>query len=137
MKRYSQRYNWEVKSFHLGDVLSITDGHLVSPEGIGGVYQILNYMTGDDLYTHQIPRVMDECRPHLLQQHPHLAHVQFPDGLHGEAGCRAWLDEQVVQFGETLPVEPIPRDEHRRVNALAELEALLPGRVIAVVPGEQ
>lgn len=45
------------KTFHLGDILTITTGRLVSPRHMEGVYDILNWMTGEDLLvTHQIPR---------------------------------------------------------------------------------
>lgn len=37
------------KPFNIADVLSITTGRLVSWQGIGGVYTILNHMTGDNL----------------------------------------------------------------------------------------
>ena len=58
------------KQFHLGDVLSVTSDFLLSPRKIDGVYDILNYMTGDDLYTHQLPRASKECKPWLLRKHP-------------------------------------------------------------------
>lgn len=63
----------ESKTFPLGTVLSITTGYLLAPNGIGGVYEILNFMTGDNLYTHQLPRVGRECAPYLLKQFPALA----------------------------------------------------------------
>lgn len=50
------------KSFHLGDVLSITHDRLVSPRHMEGVYDICNWLTQDNLFTHQLPRVHDECR---------------------------------------------------------------------------
>jgi len=55
----------EKKEFHIGDVLSITHGRLVSPRHMDGIYDILNFMTGD-----QIPRATEECREPLLRQHP-------------------------------------------------------------------
>lgn len=62
----------QTKDFHLGDVLSITTGVLVSFRSMEGIYDILNFMTGDDLFTHQLPRATDECKPHLLEQFPEL-----------------------------------------------------------------
>jgi hypothetical protein len=41
------------REFHLGDVLSITTGVLVSPRRMEGVSDILEFMTGSDLFTHQ------------------------------------------------------------------------------------
>jgi hypothetical protein len=48
--------------FILGDVLNITMGRIVSPRHMDGVYDILNFMIGDDLFTHQLLRVSDECK---------------------------------------------------------------------------
>lgn len=67
----------ETKLFHLGDVLSITDGRMMSPRHMDGIYDILSFMTGDSLFTHQLPRAMKECQPFLLKQHPQLAGIQF------------------------------------------------------------
>ena len=64
------------KNFHISDILTITDGRLVSFNGMDGVYDILNFMTGDDLFTHQLPRAMDICQPVLQKQ---LPHVNFND----------------------------------------------------------
>lgn len=102
------------RQFQLGDVLSITTGKLVSPRLIDGVYDILNYMTRDNLFTHQLPRAMRECAPWVLRQHPQLGEI---DASSVSKGCwQDWLSEQVDRFGETLDVEPIPRDDHERIH---------------------
>ena len=44
------------KQFYLGDVLSVAIDRLVSLRHMDGVYDILNFMTGDDLLTHELPR---------------------------------------------------------------------------------
>jgi hypothetical protein len=123
------------RCFHLGDVLSITTGKLVSPRLIDGVYDILNFMTGDNLFTHQIPRASRECEPHLLRQHPQLATVST-ESVDAQT-WRSWLDAQVQQFGEYLDVEPIPQDDHVRKEPLTELiEMVGPERVIVVDPND-
>lgn len=58
-----------VKDFHIGDILSITTGRLVSLNHIGGVYDILNFMTNDDLSIVQLLRAADECRPYLSEMY--------------------------------------------------------------------
>ena len=78
----------KTKKFHLGDVLSTTTERLVSPRHISGVYDILNFMTGDDLFTHQLPRASEECKPYLLEQFPQL---DTPE-----------MDFAVAELGETL-----------------------------------
>ena len=120
-----------MRTFDLGDVLSITTGKLVSPRHIEGVYDILNYMTRDNLFTHQLPRARQECAPWLLRQHPQLAEVDAesvtPDNF------REWLERQSEMFGAALVVEPIPQDDHERKNPLTELgEMVDPEKIIVV-----
>lgn len=66
------------KEFSLGDVLSITTGRLLSERRIDGVYDILNWMTGDNLFTHQLPRASESCAPWLIEQYPQLDPKQNP-----------------------------------------------------------
>lgn len=121
------------REFHLGDILSITTGTLVSPSvpPIDGVYDILNYMTGESLFTHQLPRVRKEAAPVLLEQHPQLAAVDA-SGV-GRDNWREWLAEQVARFGERLTVKPMTEDEHERIDPVSELaEKVHPSRIVVV-----
>lgn len=125
--------------FHLGDVLSITSGVLVAPRGMAGVYDILNYMTGDSLFTHQLPRAADECRPWLLRQHPDLAEVDATGVDRTNWG--PWLNAQLARFGEHVDVEPIPREDHLWIDPLQELREMTEGQVpiitIEIQPDKQ
>lgn len=123
------------RTFDLGDVLSITTGMLVSPRLITGVYDILNFMTGDNLYTHQLPRVSEECRPYLLKQHPQLADI---DASHvGRENWQQWMQQQVDKFGQTLEVEPLPPGEHYFIDPMSELaEKVHPDKIIVVGSGD-
>jgi hypothetical protein len=112
--------------FHLGDILSVTTGYLVSPRHMDGIYDVLNWMTGDNLFTHQLPRASDECQPHLLAQHPDLASVDVPDfdGVSRDdvkAAVEVWLSEQVALFGEYRDVAPLADEDHTTINPLVEL----------------
>lgn len=119
--------------FHLGDVLSITTGICLSPSKpvISGVYKILNFLTGDTLYTHQLGRATDECKPWILRRHPELAGIKVPK-LTPET-YKDWLDRQVAKYGEWFDLEPIPKDEHRVINPLTELEDMVgKDKIIAI-----
>lgn len=124
------------KTFHLGDLLTITTGCLVSPRHMDGVYDICNWMTRDSLYTHQLPRAAQECAPELLRQHPDLADVAVPDSFNGKDHVESWLAEQVTKFGETRDVAPLPAGSHLRVDPIDELHALMAakpdGKVVVV-----
>lgn len=119
------------RDFHIGDILSVTTGKLLSPRLIGGVYDILNFMTGQSLFTHQLPRVSREAAPVILRQHPNLAAAEV-----GDITADNWKDrlaELAAQFGETLPIEPMAPGEHAQKNALAELSEMVGDRPIVVV----
>lgn len=138
----------QTKEFHLGDVLSITTGRLVSPRHIDGVYDILNFMTGDNLFTRQLPRASDECKPYLVEQFPQFAATEMKPVLAelGDAlkskGRKAktekvvadWLAKQVVKYGEMFAVKPIPTNAHEVKNPIAEAAEMMggPEKVIVV-----
>ena len=140
------------RRFHLGDVLSITTGRLVSPRHMDGVYDILNFMTEDNLFTHQLPRACDECKPYLLKQFPQLntAFIQSAckildrevenrnsrDPENGEPmplNITAWLEELTKRYGEYLEVETIPKEAHEKKNPLAEMQEMAPNAKILAV----
>ncbi len=122
------------RQFHIGDVLSVTTGFLVAPRGMEAMYDLLSFMTGDSLFTHQLPRASRECTPELLRQHPKLAEVEAPAAFTGEAHVLAWLTGQVAVFGEYLDVAPLAEADHARIDPLTELASIVgPDRIITVV----
>lgn len=117
--------------FTLGEVLSITTGKLLCP--MGGVYKILNHMTGDNLFTHQLPRAMREMQPHLLAQFPQLAAINAEVVTTENWG--PWLHDQVLEYGNEFDVKPAPEHAHEFIEPLSELaEKVHPDRIIVVKP---
>jgi hypothetical protein len=125
------------RTFHLGDILTITTGLLVAPGHMSAVHELLDFMTGDTLFTHQLPRAADECKPALMAQHPDLAAVQVPDEFDGKEHVDRWLAEQVRRFGEYRAVTPLAPEEHTRINPLAEMRMHFPDKpIITVEPSD-
>lgn len=121
----------ETRNFHLGDILTVTTGCLVSPRKIEGVYDILNFMTQDDIYTHQIPRAMKECKPNLLKQHPQLSDVDASKVT--PKNWQQWLSEQVAKFGGYLPVQQLPETDHLVKNPVEELVEMVGPKKVFVI----
>ena len=131
----------QMKKFHLGDVLSITTGLLVSPRHIDGVYDILGFITEGNLFTRPLEQVRVECRPYLIEQFPQLAGdemdsavTELGDSLGSNisnAGARKvvadWLAKQVSTYGETFAVKSLPVDAYREKNQIAEVIAMRGG----------
>jgi len=124
----------ERKDFHLGDILSITTGSLVSPGHMDGIYDILNFMTRDNLFTHQLPRACDECRPYLLRQYPQLEGVDASQ-VNADNWVE-WLAKQVETYGEHLSVEQIPMDDHTEKDPLEALHEMAPAKPIIIIEPE-
>lgn len=116
----------KTREFHLGDILSITTERLVSPRHMDGVRDILDFMTGANLFTHQLSRACGEMKPRLLSQHPQLATVD------ASVVSKAWLAEQCARYGETLMVQA-EHQFHQVKDPIAEAEELVgPERILLV-----
>jgi hypothetical protein len=137
----------ECKQFHLGDILSITTGVLVSPRGMDGVYDILNFMTSESLFTHQLPRAGRICGPALLRQHPELLAVKgevFQDAVKPFANDKqaagdaidGLVKEKVAAFGEYLSVKALSLEEYVAIDPVEEAVALMGKERVIVVTTE-
>ena len=113
------------KKFHLSDILSIITGRLVSTRHVEGIYDILDFMTGDSLFTHQLPRVSDECKPYLFDAMPWLKEIDA-SGVN-ENNWKEWLAQQVKKYGEYHDVSTIPQDDHDVIDPHEELKEMLDG----------
>jgi hypothetical protein len=134
------------KPFPLATVLTVTTGRLCCP--ISDVYAILNHMTGDNLYTHQLPRAMDECRPWLLRAFPLLGTVDaadlalldamLPQADTPDEAVAAWV---YMMHERGLPdkyaVSPIPADDHERLDPVSELVAMMGKERVIVVKAKE
>jgi hypothetical protein len=142
-----------MRLFHISDVLSVTTGRLVSTRHIDGVYDILNFLTSDNIFIHQLPRAYREAEPWLRQQFPQL----FPDNpitarLMEEMDARlrdfpyetkdqrqAYITEWIAAaqlahaLPEMLPVYEMGEDMHTHIDPIEEACAMVgDGKVIVV-----
>lgn len=108
------------KEFHIGAVLTITDGKVVAPGMLDDIYGILNWMTGDNLFTHQLGRASDECQPALAEQFPQLAAEVVPEGLDTIEKVMAYLKGLYPKYGETVFVAPLDPADHTSIDPVAE-----------------
>lgn len=132
----------ETKQFPLRTVLSVVTGRLLTERkssddnGIGNIYEILDWMTDDSVYTHTIPRFIDECKPYLLQWFPTLQvaindlHI-LDEMLAGAKQGSGDPDDGIQTYigwlrgeRELLPfydVPKIPKDDHTAKEPAQEL----------------
>jgi allophanate hydrolase subunit 1 len=141
-----------MKTFHISDVLSITTGKLVSSRHIDGIYDILNFLTGDNLYTHQLPRAMRECKPWLRSQFPSImedspiitkllpvldAKITNADKQKDrvQAACEQWV--KMVQTEANLPeivvVYEMGAEMHTHIDPVEEAQAMVGDKRVIVL----
>lgn len=123
------------RTFPLGEVLSIITGKLLCD--IGGVYRVLNFLTGEELYTHQIPRAMRVCQPFVAWLHPDLAALDW-SGVN-TSNWQAWLGAQVARFGPTRELAPLSPHAYEPQDPIDEAIEMMGGdvsRVIVLRPEE-
>lgn len=117
--------------FPLGVVLSLATGKMLSRNGFGAIHEAIEYMAGGPVFTHQIPRVLDEIEPVLLARYPVLATVNA-DGIHG-ADLGGWLDRHEELLGAEMALPVMTPDQHQRIEPLSELvEKVHPSKIIVV-----
>lgn len=84
------------KRFTLGAVLSVTTGKLLCP--FDELHEFLDYLTGQNLFTHQLPRAADSGAPYIFSIYPE---VEFTDVPKIE-GTKEEREEQVKKFLDYL-----------------------------------
>lgn len=123
----------EFRDFPTGDVISAATGYLVTPSGIGAIYELLSWMTGEDVFTHQLPRIGKEAQPVILAQHPPLAEAYAEVENVTPANWQEFHDRWVQRYGPTLCVPKLDRDQHERIDPLSELaQRVHPSKIIVV-----
>lgn len=122
------------KAFPTLDVLSAITGRLMTEAGIDAVYEVLNFMTGESLFTHQLPRVGREARQFMRARIPGFDEIQRQaddEVTHEnfrEVGAR-WIG----RLGQTINVPKMGVDAHERIDPLSELAELVPpDRILTV-----
>lgn len=118
----------ESRTFSLRVLLTVTTGRLLTKgngergNGIGDLYGILGWMTGEAPFTHQLPRFGEECRPWLLRWFPELDAVneslpqldRMITERGAEKGVELWL-ANLLAIGavhESYDVFRIPYEGH-------------------------
>jgi len=108
------------KNFHLGTILSITTGAMLCPSGDSKeFFDLLNYMTADNLDPHEVALAVKECQPSLLAQFPFLSNINIKEA--NPENFEEWLSNQVKLYGEIFTVQPLPPGTHQVENNIFNL----------------
>lgn len=119
------------KEFATRDVLSTVTGRLMGD--IGGVYEVLNWMTGESVFTHQIPRISREAVPVVLAVHPTLQTAIDEAEQVTPENFATWRDTWEDRYGPTIAVPKFNSDTHESIDPMSELaEMVHPDKIVTV-----
>ena len=93
------------RKFHLGDILSVTTPLLVSPKGMVGVSNLINYMVGDHVGMTVLSNAASICKPYLLKQYPFLIDIDTKEV--NKRNWQEWLAKCVENYGEEFEIKSI------------------------------
>lgn len=115
--------------FTTGEVISAGTGMLCCP--IGDVYKILNFLTGDNLFTHQLPRAFKACHKHVQEQCPWVKELNKDDCT--TETWQEWLADAVAKYGESHELQPLPSGTCNHIDPIKEaVDIMGADRVIIV-----
>lgn len=123
----------KTKNFKTEDVMSVITGRLIGD--IGGVYEVLNWMTGESLFTHQLPRVGREALPVIVAMHPHLQQAVDEATQVTPENYKTWKQAWDDRYGSEIAVPKFSAENHERIDFLSELvEKVHPDKIVVVKP---
>lgn len=121
----------ETKEFPTSAVLGVVTGVLLGD--IGGIYEVLNYMTGESVFTHQIPRISREAGPVIIAMHPSVADAIAESELVTPENFREWLSRWEARYGAAIAVPMMDEGQHERIDPHSELaEKVHPSRIVTL-----
>lgn len=102
--------------FTTGEVISAGLGKLCCP--LERVYVIMDFLTGDKLFSHQLPRAFHACEGWVKQQCPWLSELD-------ESSCspetwREWLAAAELAHGKEHELLPLPPGQWKSVDPVKE-----------------
>jgi hypothetical protein len=112
-------------------LVTLTDGRLACT--MDEVYKALNEITGDNLYTHQLPRAMEFAQPELIKMHPWVENLPDMPSFNGlsqaeaKEQMEAWVAKISADHGDTHEV-PDLSEQWVYVDPIAELVDKMGGR---------
>lgn len=139
-------------NFQMGKILSVTTGELLSENHISGIYEILGFMTGENLYTHQLGRAMEMCASAIIEAYPDLSpdNPQLSSLVANLLSCLeeqstndkgkillGWLRNKIYPiYGEYRTIEIFPEWRRNPKDPIDELEEMVPQEKIVMIEME-
>lgn len=107
------------KKFTIATIISGVYGTLLT--NVANLYTLYNYMTGDNLFTHQLPRALTVCAPYILKELPQLENFRNHIAEITPENYTAYIIKATEMFGYELEISSLPEGVWEHKDAVAEM----------------
>ncbi len=114
------------RTFDLGSVLTVATGKLFTE--MANLQYILDYLSNDSIFVHQIPRVMKTAQSYVLAKYPQLEGVGQDVVINGWEDVKAFLDSQKAVLGDSFALSPMPREMYEHIDPIEEAIEIRSGK---------
>lgn len=101
------------------EAITLLTGSLTVP--VERLYTLYNELTGDNLYTHQLPRAFKTCLPHAERAFPKMAEWLRERPINRD-NWQQVVDATKQQFGDEFHLEPLT--EWQQIDPITEIVAM-------------
>ena len=120
------------KAFPTEAVISAASGFLLCD--FDKVHEISEYMAGEPVWTHQLPRVGQEIGVAIRVRHPELAPTLDECSQITPENYQQMRDRFIERHGPTIEISPLSADQHESREPISELaEMVPPDRILSIV----
>ena len=127
----------ETKTFPTVDVLTTITGRMLRKGGLDGVCAVLNWMTGESVFTHQLPRISREARALLVANWSEIAEAVRDSERIDASNYREYRATWEARLGPTIDVPRFTAETHEFIDPISEAaEYFPPERMVVVRKGE-
>jgi hypothetical protein len=121
----------QTKEFATRDVMSVVTGRLMGQ--MSGIYEVLNWMTGESCFTHQLPRISKEARPVVVAAHPALQQAIDEAEQVNQENYAEWRQTWEDRYGPTIAIPKFTAATHESIDPMSELaEKVHPDKIVTV-----
>ena len=121
----------DIKTFHLGDVLSMVTGKCCKAPFCG--QDVAEQVLGRSIWTHELIRASNEIRNAIVAQYPAMADCNA-DGVVNEETAAAYVKQEAARLGLNARAVPLRRGNTKRTESpLDTLTAMMPDADVLVV----
>ena len=98
----------QTKEFPTEAVVSAVSG-IMLVDDFGEIYEVLNFLLEDNLFTHELPAACDRARPYIYARYPWMADLDLPPG--NLTALNATMSHVIAEHGPTLTLTPLKENE--------------------------